>query len=345
MSTTPTQNADGSWSLPSETAASPASPTATTPVVPTNLAPAANAEPAYYSAAQDTAASNQAAINAQTLSNRVDQTNAQGASTWSQNPDGSWVQNTTLTAPLQAATTAQQNTQAGLSSAAQNQLSQVSAALAGGAPVANPNSYESSVPANQQFNANSVTNGINANYQAQVGLLQPQMTQDTTNLDASLRAQGLTPGSNAYNNAMQNLQRTQAQTLTQASNNASLTGNQEAVADYGAQEAGQGQSYAQAMNNYNTNNGAALQNYLLPLQTEATLQGMAGTVATPQFANYVTANTAGGTDYGDAANAAGNYASGALAAQTAQNNSNTQAGGALAGAALNAAATYFKSPS
>ena len=110
--------------------------------------------------------------------------------------------------------------------------------------------------------------GATAAYNAQMGLLQPEMTQDTTNLDSQLRLQGLTPGTEAYNNAMQNLQRTQAETTTTAANNAVLTGNNEAnqnyasaLAGYNSGNAAQQQAYGQAANTFALGNSALGQQY------------------------------------------------------------------------------------
>jgi hypothetical protein len=131
--------------------------------------------------------------------------------------------------------------------------------------VAGAGSVDQAAP---QFSTANAQSGAQAAYQAQMGLLQPQMTQDTTNLDSQLRLQGLTPGTDAYNNAMQNLQRTQAQTTTTAANNAVQTGNNEAnqnyaseLAGYGAQNAAQNQAYSQGANTFTMGNTAAGQQY------------------------------------------------------------------------------------
>jgi hypothetical protein len=108
--------------------------------------------------------------------------------------------------------------------------------------------------------------GAQAAYKAQTDLLQPQMQQDTTHLDNQLRLQGLTPGTEAYNTAAQNLSRTQGQVLSQAANQAVLTGNNMANANYASQLAGynsgnaaQQQNYNQALTGFDANQ-AALQN-------------------------------------------------------------------------------------
>lgn len=89
---------------------------------------------------------------------------------------------------------------------------------------------------------------------------QPIFDQQSSNLEAQLRDQGLTPGSEAYNNAKNLLARNQGDVTNQY-----LTQNE-------------GQAY-----------GQALQNYQLPLQTAGTLFGMSGPTG-PTFANTPTAS-------------------------------------------------------
>jgi hypothetical protein len=182
-------------------------------------------------------------------------------------------------------------------------------------------------------------------------LMQPQMSQDTQHLDTQLRMQGLTPGTEAYNNAAQNLQRTQDQVSTQAANQSVLTGNQiasqnyqNALAGYGAQNAGQqqqynqalatyganntaqeagntaaGQAHNQALQNYTTAYQAALQNYLQPLNSmNAVMTGQQ--VQSPTFSNYAQQSNPGGTNYTGAASLLGQWDSG-VAAQN--NNANS----------------------
>jgi hypothetical protein len=125
------------------------------------------------------------------------------------------------------------------------------------------------------------TDGTQAAYKSATELLMPQMQQDTQKLDNQLRLQGLTPGTEAYNNAAQNLQRTQAQSLNQIANQSVLTGNQMAntnfasvLAAYGAKNSAIGQQYGQDASTFNTSNAArsqALQNSLANYQ--AALQG------------------------------------------------------------------------
>lgn len=68
--------------------------------------------------------------------------------------------------------------------------------------------------------------GQNAAYAAQTQYLDPQFSQQKESLDASLANSGLTPGSEAYNNAMTNYNNTKQQAYSNAANQAVLTGSQ-----------------------------------------------------------------------------------------------------------------------
>ena len=132
-----------------------------------------------------------------------------------------------------------------------------------------------------QFNNGTIQRGAQAAFNSATGLLMPQMQQDTKNLDTQLRLQGLTPGTEAYNTAAQNLQRTQNQSLNQIANQSVLTGNQmantnyaSALAGYGARNTAIGQQYGQDTGAFTLGNQAktqALQNSMLNFQ--GALQG------------------------------------------------------------------------
>lgn len=68
--------------------------------------------------------------------------------------------------------------------------------------------------------------GQNAAYAAQTQYLDPQFSQQKESLDAQLANQGLTPGSEAYNNAMLNYNNQKQQAYSNAQNQAILTGSQ-----------------------------------------------------------------------------------------------------------------------
>jgi hypothetical protein len=106
----------------------------------------------------------------------------------------------------------------------------------------------SGVPALQ----NSVNNGdlaglankaTQASYDSNMALLDPQFKQTQESTRAQLANQGLAPGSEAYENAMGNMNRQQDWTRTQAANQATLTG-----------QGYQNQLFNQGLSNANLNN-------------------------------------------------------------------------------------------
>lgn len=114
-----------------------------------------------------------------------------------------------------------------------------------------------------QFSDANAQAGASAAYKSATELLKDQWEQDTSSLDNKLRMQGLTPGSEAYNNAMQNQQRVQAQQQNQIANQSVLTGNQMAndnyastLAGFGASNDARGQQYGQDANTFAAQNAA-----------------------------------------------------------------------------------------
>jgi hypothetical protein len=79
---------------------------------------------------------------------------------------------------------------------------------------------------NQGQAAAAQQQGQNAAYAAQTQYLDPQFSQQKESLDASLANSGLTPGSEAYNNAMTNYNNTKQQAYSNAQNQAIMTGSQ-----------------------------------------------------------------------------------------------------------------------
>jgi len=119
-----------------------------------------------------------------------------------------------------------------------------------------------------QFDQSTADAGAQAAYKSSTGLLTDQWDQDNKNLDSQLRLQGLTPGTEAYNNAMQNQLRVQGQQKDQLANQAVVTGNQlantnyaSALAGYQAGNAAQNQAYSQGLNNFTAANTALGQQF------------------------------------------------------------------------------------
>ena len=312
-----------------------------------------------------------------------------GNSSWTSDGKNNWTNTVSLSPDQQAALNSQMQIQANQSSLAQQLQGQVAGTMANGFTAPSMGSYMSGVgPVDKDFSSfnPSQVSAIETNapkfsdataqetakaaYEASTGLLKDQWTQDSTNLDAQLRLQGLTPGSEAYNNAMQNQMRVQAQQQDQLADQAVLTGSNianqnyasslagynagnaaqnqqfsQALAGYGANQtaqqnanAAQAQQYGQALQSYQTDYQTAYQNYLQPLNSmNAVLTGQQ--VSQPSFsgAPNTTAGYVPGTDYSGAASALGQYNSG-IAAQNAANSSSTMG---LVGSAAMAAAVYF----
>lgn len=119
-----------------------------------------------------------------------------------------------------------------------------------------------------QFSDANAQAGAQAAYKANTELLKDQWQQDTDALDNKLRMQGLVPGTEAYNNAMQNQQRVQAQQQNQIANQAVVTGNDIAnqnyaseLAGYGASLGAQGQAFGQGLSTFGANNQAIGQQF------------------------------------------------------------------------------------
>lgn len=119
-----------------------------------------------------------------------------------------------------------------------------------------------------QFNTDNSAAGAKAAFEASTGLMKDQWEQDTNALDSKLRMQGLTPGTEAYNNAMQNQQRVQAQQQNQMANQAVMTGNDmanqnyaSALAGFNAGNSAQNQAFGQGMDSFNATNSAQNQQF------------------------------------------------------------------------------------
>lgn len=82
--------------------------------------------------------------------------------------------------------------------------------------------------------------GMNAAYQSSMGYLQPQFNQQQESTAAQLANQGLSAGSQAWNNAETNLSQNQGMQQQQALNNAQITGSQIGTQNYQNQLAGLG---------------------------------------------------------------------------------------------------------
>ncbi|MFC5476557.1 hypothetical protein [Massilia suwonensis] len=179
-----------------------------------------------------------------------------------------------------------------------------------------------------QFDQATADAGTQAAYKASTGLLTDQWAQDTKNLDSQLRIQGLTPGTEAYNNAMQNTLRVQGQQKDQLANQAVLTGNQlantnyaSALAGYSARNAAQGQAFNQGLSSFGAANTAIGQQFGQNL-SNAQLNNSASAQQQGQDLNAFNANNMAATQ--SLQNGLSQYAS-ALQGQSAYNSAAGQA--------------------
>lgn len=256
--------------------------------------------PDYASAAKETAAGNMANLQWQTQANRPTVQTPWGSQTWTQDKNNNWTQTIALSPDQQAALDAQQKIQNEQSQLAGSLRNQVSETMQDGFTAPSLSSYtkglekidasfdgfKTNTPGVNydakgavagagkvnlnapQFNQATADAGSRAAYAAQTGLLKDQWSQDNKGLDEKLRLQGLQPGTEAYNNAMQNQSRVQAQQQDQIANQSVLTGNEmanqnyaSALQGYGAQNVAQNQAFTQGAQTFDAGNQAIAQGY------------------------------------------------------------------------------------
>lgn len=262
--------------------------------------PQAPAAPDYAGAAQATAAGDLEAARAQTAANRVNQYTPYGNLTYSQapgyGPDGGWSATQTLSPAQQQLLDQQNRTSLGLSQLADRGLGYVDKALGNNITAAD-------LPADM----------VNAGQTGQDALMarfQPQMEQSRKALDAQLANQGITLGSEAYDNAM----RTQSQGENDLKMQAALNG---------------------------INVGQNAQNQQLALKTALQNQPInmlnavrtGSQVTNPQFTNVPQQGQTSGANMTGAAAGQNQYNMGLYNSEVAGNNSQTGAVVGLASAA------------
>lgn len=193
----------------------------------------------------------------------------------------------------------------------------------------------------KEFDPNSGKAVADALYGSVMDRGRVEQGRETDRLNTQLRQQGLVPGSEAYNRAMQNLMTSQNDANLLAGQNATLAGAQEARDQYSSYLMGQGQGFNQDLSSFGANNGATQQNNQnrfqamqynrnQPLQELAGLAGIAGGQPySPSYPNYSGATGYQPADLVGAANA--QYS----AAMNSANAGNSKKGGLLgAGASL-----------
>lgn len=166
--------------------------------------------PDYSSAASQTAASS-----------KTNQVTPYGNMTWKQNSDGTW----TLTTDLSDQQQNLLNQDYSLSSAANTGASGLLSYL-------NSNSYDPSSFYNIGDPGQIQTEAADAAYNTATRYLDPQYARQEEALSAKLANQGITQGSEAYNNAMDSFNETKSKAYDTARNEAYLQGLQGANQEF-----------------------------------------------------------------------------------------------------------------
>lgn len=190
------------------------------------------ASPNYEGAAQATAAGNLDAARAAATANRVNQITPQGNLTYAvtgQDSHGNdiWTATQSLSPDQQAIYQGQNNLSKGLLSTAQTGLSSVDKLLGAGG------SLDESRLARMPIQGESVQDAV-------FSRLRPQIDYDRGMLESKLANQGITQGSEAYNNAMRSQSQRENDLYTQAALqgiNTGLTARQQGIQEqYAAQD-------------------------------------------------------------------------------------------------------------
>lgn len=295
--------------------------------------PAYNPQDQFGQAATAQAGASQNAINQQTSANRVDQNNPTGSLSWSQDPNtGQWTQNVSLAGAQQDALTAQQNLQAGRSTAAQGLLGQATSNLSNPIDTSNFTSL---------YNVGTPGQTNQAAQNAVMGQVTPIIQQNDKALQSQLANQGITAGSEAYQNAMDQQARNDNNMNLQAVQAGFAQGNTDVTNNINTG------TYDQNQNAYQLAQAQTLRNQPLTDINNLT-SGQA--VTQPSFGTYGQAGAATPANYLGAAQSNYNAAldsSNASAASTASQNAGLFGlGGAFLGSsagqsALGSAGSYL----
>lgn len=193
--------------------------------------------------------------------------------------------------------------------------------------------------------ADAMGKGQDAFYKSATSYLDPQFAQQQESLEAKLAAQGLAPGSQAYNNALGNFQRDKAFAYNQAQNSAITQGQQLGLNQLQAQQGILGQrtgltgAYGQSLNDLAGLTGQ--QAGLFGQQIGANNLGMQNL---NQIASLIPGYSGVGQSGANAADIAGamnQQYQGQLGAYNARQQSNNATTSSLAGLAGMAAMMFF----
>jgi hypothetical protein len=238
--------------------------------------------PDYEGAAERTAESDMEMLEFQTAANRPDQNNAWGSSEWSQDADGKWTQNSTLTPESQRALDAQLGLTGDRSEFGRELFGRVRDEF--GTPM-----DWSGLP--------EVGSGAGARDRAETNLydratsrLDPQWEQREEQTTARLMAQGLRPGDPAYDQAIENQSRERTDAYDRATSSSIMGGGVEGERQYGMESSDRNRALTEEMQK----RGMSLN------EINALISGQQ--VSTPQQQNFKSAGRSQGVDYTGAAN-------------------------------------------
>lgn len=243
--------------------------------------PSVPAAPDYAGAAKATSEGDLQMAREALKANRPNQYTPWGNTQWKQNPDGSWEQRVSLTPDTQTALNNQQGIQSGMSGQALSMLPQVRDAV--GTPF--DMSRISEMPDLGFGAVQDIQDSV-------MKRLNPQLDRRRQMTETQLATQGITRGSEAWQNAQQDLGFAENDAFSQA--------------------------LQQAMGAYDTITNRQVQGRQQGLQEQAWLRSLpinelnavltGQQVQNPQFSNFTNQATTKGADMFGAANASGNYA-------------------------------------
>ena len=281
--------------------------------------PKAPAPPDYAAAAEQTGQSSLANIQAQTEANRPNQYTPWGSSTWNQDNRGNWEQNVNLHPDQQAALDAQMTLGRDRSQLAQGLTGRMQSEF-GEAMDWDQLPQMGGVPTPQGYQAQSATRDVqptdvqgqldvsnlqgvdsatrynqsagDALYGRATSRLDPQWEQRSEQKDVQLRNQGLRPGDQAYDTAMENMGRERTDAYQQAGFGADIGAGQEASRMQGMDMGLRGQQFGERQGMGQFGNQAAQQQFGMNL-------GRAGFQNAADAQTFEQQMAAGGANFGE----------------------------------------------
>jgi hypothetical protein len=250
--------------------------------------------PDYEAAAERTSEGNIELVDAQTQDNRPNQYTPWGSSEWSEDAEGNWTQNISLSGPQQQALDDQMNVQGWRSGLASDMFGRVGDEFGGIMDWDQFGDYTRDIGSGDQVRQDAIDNS----YSQATSRLDPMWEQRMEQKEAALRNQGLNPGDEAYDYAMSDMERNQTDAYNQAMYSAIGIG--------GAEGERQQQMNLRAGNYGNQVRQAEIAEEMQRRgftlnEINAILSGQQ--IGMPSMPGFNTAERAQGTDYMGAANA------------------------------------------